>query len=52
LILQRKVLRHGSFASAQELIDRIMAFVARWNGGEGHPFHWTFRGYPLQKEAV
>jgi transposase len=51
-ILQRKVLRHGSFASAQELIDRIMAFVARWNGGEGHPFHWTFRGYPMQKEAV
>ena len=50
-ILQRKVLRHGSFASAQELTDRIMAFVERWNGGEGHPFKWTFRGYPMQKEA-
>ena len=50
-ILQRKVLRHGSFASAQELTDRIMAFVERWNGGEGHPFKWTFSGYPTQKEA-
>ena len=51
-ILQRRVLRHGSFASAQDLTDRIMAFVKRWNGGEGHPFKWTFRGYPVQKEAV
>lgn len=50
-ILQRKVLRHGSFHSAQELVDRIMAFLKGWNGGEGHPFRWTFRGYPMQKEA-
>ena len=26
-------------------------FVERWNGGEGHPFNWTFRGYRMQKEA-
>ena len=51
LILQRKVLRHGSFASAQEVTDRIMAFVERWNGGEGHPLKLTFSGYPTQKEA-
>jgi transposase len=51
-ILQRRVLRHGSFASTQELMDRIKAFVERWNGGEGHPFHWTFHGYPMEKEAA
>lgn len=31
-----------------------MAFIAEWNEREGHPFRWTFRGYPLQtahKEA-
>jgi hypothetical protein len=46
------VLRHGSFASAQELMDRILAFLARWNGGEGHPFYRTFHGYPMQKEGA
>lgn len=50
-ILQRKVLRHGSFHSVQELMDRLMAFMQRWNGGEGHPFRWSFRGYPMHKEA-
>ncbi len=50
-ILQRKVVRHGSFTSAQDLTDRILAFVNRWNGGEGHPFTWTCRSYPLEKEA-
>ena len=28
-----------------------MAFVEPWNGGEGHPFNGTFRGYPVQQEA-
>jgi len=50
-ILQRNVIRHGSFHSAQESMDRIMAFLERWNGEAGHPFRWTFRGYPMQKEA-
>ncbi len=33
-------------------MDRIKAFVERWNGGEGHPFRRTFHGYPMEKEAA
>jgi len=47
-ILSRRCLKRASFASADALRERILAFIAHWNGEEGHPFHWTFRGYPLQ----
>ncbi len=30
----------------------IKAFVEGWHGGEGHPFHWTFHGYPMDKNAA
>lgn len=43
-ILQRRVLRHGSFASKADLEAAVMAFVARWNKVEHHPFRWRFRG--------
>ncbi|WP_324667952.1 IS630 family transposase [Geochorda subterranea] len=51
-ILQRRCLKHGDFHSAEELRERVLAFIARWNTEEGHPFHWTFRGYPMQERAV
>jgi transposase len=43
-ILGRRVLRHGSFASAIELRRRVLAFITHWNRSEAHPFRWTFRG--------
>lgn len=43
-ILSRRVLRHASFRSVQELTERVLAFIARWNRSEAHPFRWTFRG--------
>ena len=27
-------------------------FLNRWNEVDGHPFNWTFRGYPLQSKAA
>jgi transposase len=43
-ILQRRVLKHGSFVSAAELTARVLGFVRHWNRHEAHPFRWTFRG--------
>lgn len=43
-ILARRVLRHGSFASADELTRSVMGFIKHWNQREAHPFRWTFRG--------
>lgn len=50
-ILQRRVLRHGSFSSVAELTMRIMAFITQWNRYECHPFRWTFRGQFQQDES-
>ena len=43
-ILSRRVLRHASFGSVQQLTERVVGFIARWNHAEAHPFRWTFRG--------
>ena len=42
-ILQRRVLRHGSFSSHGAQRRRILGFVRHWNRVEGHPFRWTWR---------
>lgn len=49
-ILSRRCLKRASFASTDELRNRVLAFIRRWNFEEGHPFNWTFRGYPLQSQ--
>jgi hypothetical protein len=43
-LLARRVLKHASFATADDLVQAVDAFVAHWNGHEAHPFRWTFRG--------
>ncbi len=43
-ILERRILRHGSYRSVDELVERTMGFIAHWNEAEAHPFRWTFRG--------
>ena len=43
-ILQRRVLRYGSFASKRALSASVVAFIQHWNRHEAHPFRWTFRG--------
>ena len=46
-ILARKVLRRGSFTSAQDLKDKINSFIAYFNETLAKPFQWTMRGKPL-----
>lgn len=43
-ILQRRVLRHGSFRSRDELTWRIHGFIGRYNRLDARPFRWKFRG--------
>jgi transposase len=43
-ILQRRVLRHGCFGSAEQLISDVQGFIRWWNRVERAPFRWTFDG--------
>jgi transposase len=43
-ILQRRVLRLGSFDDAGELEAAVRGFIAYWNRYEAHPFRWKFSG--------
>jgi hypothetical protein len=43
-ILQRRVLRYGSFESLTALKQDVLGFVRHWNAREARPFHWTFTG--------
>jgi transposase len=43
-LLQRRILRYGSFSSAEELEASLLGFLAHWNTFEAHPWKWTFRG--------
>ena len=47
-LLARRVLRHGTFASAAALEAAVAAFIRRWNEHERRPFRWTFPGYAVQ----
>lgn len=43
-ILQRRVLRHGSFTSGADLEAAVLGFIRGWNTIERRPFRWRFRG--------
>lgn len=43
-ILQRRVLRYGSFEHAARLARDVEAFVRFWNRYERRPFRWRFSG--------
>lgn len=46
-ILQRRLLRHGEFASVDDLAERIIAFIEDYNR-KARPFRWTYDGRPLK----
>jgi len=51
-ILTRRCLKYNDFSSTEDLAEKVMAFIERWNTHEGHPFNWTFAGYPIQEKAA
>lgn len=48
-ILQRRVIRHNSFQSLEELDEALLTFIDHWNEYEKKPFCWTFKGYPADQ---
>ena len=47
-ILGRRCLRNASFPGTEELRAAVHGFIEQWNREDGHPFCWTFEGYPLR----
>ena len=45
-ILQRKVIRNGSFTSRQDLIDKLLTFITNYDQN-ATPFKWTYAADPL-----
>lgn len=43
-ILQRRVLRHGSFETLLKLAQTVEGFIRHWNFYERKPFRWRFSG--------
>ena len=46
-ILVRRVIRRGNFRSAEDLREKILAFIEYFNRTLAKPFKWTFTGRPL-----
>lgn len=45
-ILVRRLLKHGSFHSTDELTGRILAFIEYFNQTRAKPFEWKYQGQP------
>ncbi len=46
-VIMRKVVRRGSFTSANDLRDKLVNFIDYFNRVFAHPFRWTYTGRPL-----
>lgn len=46
-ILGRRLLRRGQFASIDELVVKLVAFIEDYNS-RAKPFRWTYEGKPLK----
>jgi hypothetical protein len=45
-ILVRKLLKHGSFISVEDLKASVLAFIAHYNETMAKPFTWTYQSKP------
>jgi hypothetical protein len=45
--LARRFLKRGDFASAQEFVVRLTAYLDDHNAHRAHPYRWTYTGQPL-----
>jgi transposase len=46
-ILARRLLKRGEFRSVEDLVARVMAFIADYNR-TARPYRWTYDGRPLK----
>jgi DDE superfamily endonuclease len=45
--LARRWLKRGDFASAEDFIARLQAYMDDYNTHRAHPYRWTYTGQPL-----
>ena len=50
-IISRRVMRHGSFTSTNDLKAKLQAFVDYFNKTFARPFNWTYNGKPTRSPA-
>jgi hypothetical protein len=46
-ILARRLLKRGEFRSVEDLVAKVMVFIADYNR-TARPFRWTYDGRPLK----
>jgi len=46
-IVTRKLLKRGNFASVEELVAKVLAFIDYYNDTMAKPFKWTYKGKAL-----
>jgi transposase len=51
-VIMRKVVRRGSFASVEDLRNKLMNFIEYFNRVFAHPFRWTYTGRPLMAKPA
>lgn len=51
-MVNRRVMRGGSFTSQEDLMNKLRAFTKYFNETIAKPMKWTFTGRPTEKEAV
>ena len=51
-IVERRILKHGDYASRDALIERIGGFLNYWYANEAHALKWTFRGKRWQTQGA
>ena len=45
-IISKRVMRHGSFTSTEDLKSKLLAFTEYFNRTFARPFNWTYTGRP------
>jgi transposase len=51
-IIERRILRYGSFASYDDIKNAVEGFIEHWNLKEAHPFRWTWRSENKQTRCT
>jgi transposase len=47
-VISKRVIRHGSFTSTDDLKSKLLAFIEYFNQTFAKPFNWTYTGKPTR----
>lgn len=51
-IISRRVMRHGSFTSQNDLKEKLSTFITYFNETFAKPFSWTYNGKPTRNQPM